>query len=206
MVKRLISGSKLRKWIWKLHLYGGLLCFWYLIIFAVTSLQFQHQFAFLQPKVFVERDTLKVAPLNLNNTDSAVATKLRTELNIAGWYLPWETYRDEQKKFHTEIESPKANYKLEYNSQTSSILISKKEKGLWGIIKFLHGFAGGMPGAPMLIVWEVYTYLSLFVVLFSIISGVWLWATKRVYRKDGLLFIGLTLVAVLLVVLIYLKG
>ncbi len=206
MAKQLKKGPKLRKWVWKFHLYGGLLCFWYLIIFALTSLQFQHQFTFLQPKGFIAQDTLKVAPLNLDNTDSAVATKLRTELNIAGWYLPWETYRDEQKLFYTEIESPKANYKLKYDSQSSSIFISKKEKGLWGIVKFLHGFAGGMPGAPMLIIWEVYTYISLFVVLFSIISGVWLWANKTIHRKDGLLFIGITLVAMLLVALIYLKG
>jgi hypothetical protein len=37
----------IRKWVLKIHLYGGLLCFWYLIIFAVSSLQFQHKFEFM---------------------------------------------------------------------------------------------------------------------------------------------------------------
>ena len=32
-----------RQWILKIHLYGGLLCFWYLVIFAISSLHYHHE-------------------------------------------------------------------------------------------------------------------------------------------------------------------
>ena len=40
----------MRKLILNLHIYGGLLCFSYLIIFGVTSLNFNHPFAFTTAK------------------------------------------------------------------------------------------------------------------------------------------------------------
>ncbi len=37
----------MRQWILRIHLYGGLLCAPYLIIFGFSSLHFNHHFAFV---------------------------------------------------------------------------------------------------------------------------------------------------------------
>ena len=39
--QELIMGF--RQWILKIHLYGGLLCFWCLVIFAIRSLHYHHE-------------------------------------------------------------------------------------------------------------------------------------------------------------------
>lgn len=39
----------MRKWILRLHLYGGLLCSSYLVLFGVSSLLFNHRVSFAEP-------------------------------------------------------------------------------------------------------------------------------------------------------------
>src|SRR5688572_6085508 len=47
---RIMDGHMLRKTILNVHIYGGLLCFSYLIIFGISSLNFNHPFAFTRAK------------------------------------------------------------------------------------------------------------------------------------------------------------
>src|SRR4026207_2246770 len=168
---------KWRKILLKIHLYGGLLCFWYLLIFGISALYFQHHFQFMEnkntPALVSTKKQLRIDP---GNTDSVVATNIQNSLRIAGWYTPWETYRDSVGNFHTMIANPKRDYSIVYNFQNSISTISAKEKGFWNILNSLHGFAAKMPNAPLLFVWKIYTYVCIAVVLFSIFSGIWLWS------------------------------
>ena len=195
-----------RKWILKIHLYGGLLCFWYLIIFAISSLHFQHEFSFMEPRANNETRTVIPFKVDLSGTDETVATHLQNQLELVGWYLPWETYRDKSNHFFTEIHNPKTNYKIEYNPLSEAVTITAKEKGLWSVVSGLHGFSEPMPGAPLLEVWGAYTYLTMVVVLFSIFSGLWLWLAKSMGRRDLMIFAGVVLLSFALLTIIYLNG
>ena len=65
---------KWTKWILKIHLYGGLVCFWYLIILAISSLDFHHHFNFMENKLSAEvREQIPlILPANLNDSDLAI--------------------------------------------------------------------------------------------------------------------------------------
>jgi hypothetical protein len=198
---------KIRKWILKIHLYGGLLCFWYLIIFAVSSLQFQHHFEFMKPKL--QQEEIQEKKLSIPETEnlSDFAKSIQNELHLAGWDLPWKTYRDSSGIFYTEIQNPKAQYKITFDALSSTAKIIKKEKGFWIIMNSLHGFSGKMPNAPLLFFWKIFTYICLIVVTFSIFSGIWLWANRSTDKLFGLLTVsGIVVLSLLLMTYIYLNG
>lgn len=196
-----------RQWILKIHLYGGLLCFWYLIIFAISSLHFHHHFDFMEVKE-TSNDSRKITlQQKPEEGDSVLATGLQNELGLTGWYLFWETYTDSAGIFHTEIHNPKTNYKITYDRTSSIATITSEYKGFWSIFNALHGFAGMMPNAPLVIFWYLYTYVCVVVVIFSIISGIWLWSVKRGNKNIGwVTMLGVLFLSVLLTLTVYLKG
>lgn len=197
----------LRKWMLKIHIYGGLLCFWYLLIFAVSGLQFQHHFEFMKPKLSNEEAWEKKLSVPESENVSDFAISIQNELNLAGWHLPWETYRDNSGIFHTQIQNPKAQYLITYEPLSSTVKIIKKEKGFWVLINSLHGFSGKMPNAPLLVFWKIFTYICLFVVMFSIFSGIWLWVIRSPDKLIGLLTVsGIIVLSLSLMIFIYLNG
>ena len=197
----------MKNWILKIHLYGGLLCFWYLIIFGTSSLFYQHHFEFMKNK----NESKGTSSVNLSlpaaESDSAIAAHLTKELDIAGWYLFWETKRDSLNNFHTRIENPKMSYTIDYNLGTGAAIVGKSYKGIWSIVNALHGFAGRMPNAPLMIFWTWYTYVCVFVVLFSIISGIWLFAVSKSEKRTGWISIASMLaVSIFFMMYIYFNG
>ena len=197
----------LRKWILKIHLYGGLLCFWYLIIFAVSSLQYQHHFKFMDPGNGTE--TLREAEVKIQpeKDNKILAGNLRSSLEIPGWVIPWQTSRDTAGILHTVIQNPKAIYTMDYDPSTSKVKIKSVSNGFWRIIVALHGNTGEMPNAPLLVFWKIFTWICLCVVLFAIISGLWLWAAKPGNRKAGIITVSsMVILTVLLMSIVYIYG
>jgi hypothetical protein len=196
-----------RKWILKIHLYGGLLCFWYLIIFAISSLDYQHHFKFMEPgngRVETREAALTLQPA----TDKLImARDLQTKLGIPGWVVPWETSLDSLGILHTSIQNPKARYTIVYEPLTSQAKIKSISHGYWRVINSLHGNTGKIPNAPLMVFWGIFTYVCLFVVVFSIISGIWLWAGSPGSKKAGwLTFSGITALSFLLMLIVYIYG
>ena len=132
----------LRKWILKIHLYGGLLCFWYLIIFAISSLQFQHHFKFMLPGNGSVTTREKEINLEANKDTKAFALSLQNNLGIAGWLIPWKTSRDSLGTFHTAIQNPKAGYALDYEPSTSKVTITETGNGFWRYHEFTSRICG----------------------------------------------------------------
>ena len=197
----------LRQWILKMHFYGGLLCFWYLVIFSISSLHFHHHFEFMNETQISEELPPMHLRLDNSKSDSALATTIQNTLDIAGWYLPWETRRDSSGVFHTQIQNPKAGYLIQYDPVSSTIRVTKEDKGFWSVFNALHGFSGAMPNAPFLIFWNLFTYLCLLMVLFSIFSGIWLWASgKRDQFIGWVTVVGTMSLSILLMVYVYLNG
>ena len=198
---------KFRKWTYKIHLYGGLLCFWYLIIFAVSSLQFQHHFEWMNQKLTNEEIKEQKLSVPKNDNESDFARSIQNELNLAGWHLPWKSYHDKSGIFHTEIQNPKAQYLITYDALSATVKVAKKEKGFWVIINSLHGFSGRMPNAPLMFFWKIFTYICLIVVTFSIFSGIWLWANRSTDKLIGLLTVsGIIVLSLSLMIFVYLNG
>lgn len=196
-----------RRWILKIHLYGGLLCFWYLVIFAISSLHFHHEFDFMQTReLSVESKVLSIEYIPDAN-DSVKATGLQNELGIAGWYLFWKTYSDSTGVFHTEIHNPKTNYTIQYDPVSKVASVTTEYKGFWSVFNALHGFAGSMPNGTYVMFWHVYTYVCVVVVIVSLFSGIWLWSGTGTDKKIGwITMIGIVSLSLMLMLTIYLKG
>jgi hypothetical protein len=68
----------MRKWMLRLHLYLGLVCSGYLIVFGVSSLNFNHPFEFTKPgteKVTWER-TIPLPVVSSDNTAESEAVRI----------------------------------------------------------------------------------------------------------------------------------
>lgn len=197
---------KLRKLILKIHLYGGLLCFWYLIIYAVSSLHFQHHFEFMNPVPSEEtfEKKLKITP---NDDINITARNIQDEIGVAGWHLPWATRIDKNGLLHTEIQNPDAQYLVTWDNSTSTVKYIKKKKGFWAKFNSLHGFSGKMPNAPLMIIWGVFTYISLIVVTFAIFSGIWLWMKGSTYKLVGAVTASvIVIISLSLMIYVYFHG
>ena len=72
----------MRKWILRIHLYGGLLCSSYLILFGISSLLFNHEPKFAKPRE--QKVTWERAVSPGKCADNA-ARAVRDELGLNGW-------------------------------------------------------------------------------------------------------------------------
>lgn len=222
----------------KIHLYAGLLCSSYLILFGVSSLNFNHRFG--RPAALkVERQRgLNALPAISDN--QRLAEALRDTLGLVGWTLTWETRRSETEDslyFHFAVSRPGKEYRVAVQSPKDPgqadaeealaapappqkkestapgkkgdsadaapgiaipplrdpvhwVRVEETHTGLWSIIGALHGFSGNLPRAGFLRVWSIYTELCVWVVFFSMISGVYLWTAKAGERLVGLILLG----------------
>jgi hypothetical protein len=101
----------------KLHLYAGLLCSSYLILFGVSSLNFNHRFG-SPASLKVERQRA-LGALPALGDDQRLAEALRDSLGLVGWTLPWETRRAETEDslyFHFAVSRPGKDYQVRVQS------------------------------------------------------------------------------------------
>ncbi len=174
----------MRNWILKIHMYGLLLTWPYLILYGVSSLNFNHRDAGNSgpvEKTFWTRDVLIPDEKN----DEALATALRDSLGLFGWYLPWETERDSTGRFHFEVVRPGRAYLMDAYPAEGRIDVESRDRGVWAILN-LHAFMG-VPGSLFLGLWKFYNEFSTWMILFGAISGVYLWTARKSERKSGLL-------------------
>jgi hypothetical protein len=178
----------MRKWILNIHLYGGLLCSSYLIIFGISSLQFNHRFGFMKPseqKVKWERDM----PVHLVKDDGASAERVRDSLGLVGWPLPWETRRETNGDLRFGMSRPGKNYTIVAQVKENRVQVEEQRQGVWPVINSLHGFSG-VPKSRFAAGWLFYTDFCAVVVLFSACSGIYLWAAQRRERLAGVMVLG----------------
>lgn len=183
----------MRRLFLKLHLYSGLICFWYLMILGTSSLNFNHHFSFMEANPEPERWTREVR-LSRNFTDDLVLSEtLRDSLSLIGWPLPWETWHDSTGIFHFALEHPGKRYVVDYSFATQRAEIEEIPKGLWRIFNAMHGI-GSIPNAPFMYAWQWYTRVTAVLVVFSVLAGVYLWYKGRRDKKTGWYTLAISLV------------
>jgi hypothetical protein len=172
----------------KIHIYGGLACFWYLLILGVSSLQFNHHFEFLDDSgsmVVVEQRTLAA---DLNQDDLKLAEAIRDSLSLMGWPLPWEMSRD-STSFSFGMEQPAEKYFITYTFADNTLQVLRTQHGFWRVFNSLHG-AGSVPNGPFTMVWKWYTRATVMIVIVSIVTGLYIWITSGGVKKTKLYISG----------------
>lgn len=197
---------RVRNLVLKIHFYGGLVSFWYLIVLGISSLHFNHHFSFMDQHDQPTTWTRRIMISNPSRDDLTLSETIRDSLSLIGWPLPWETWRDSTMTFHFTLEQPAKRYVIDYSLTSQVARVQETQKGFWAVFNSLHA-SGGVPNAPFLRVWSWYTRLTVISVVFSIISGIYIWVCGDRDKKSGLytLIISLT-IAILWMIQLYVKG
>ncbi|MCI0541003.1 MAG: PepSY-associated TM helix domain-containing protein [Verrucomicrobiales bacterium] len=200
------SRGRVRRWLLNIHLYGGLVCCWYLLIYGVTSLDFNHP-GFL-PEARGEKVKWERA---LNIPDLADNVKLgeaiRDELDLVGWVIPWNMRRDGAGDLQFELSRPGKNYVIATDRAAGKVRVEEQHTGLRSALHSLHGNTEGVPGSRFMHAWNLYTEVTNWLVLFFAGSGIYLWVRRERARRLALgVLLGSLAVSVGLMAYLYFIG
>jgi hypothetical protein len=165
----------MRIWILRLHLYGGLLCCSYLLLFGISSLLYNHHPEFAEPggrTITWERD---VTPGTWAN-DTAEAKAIHQELGLIGW--AYDEHRQRNGDLLFTASRPGKVYHIVASKGGTHVIVAQTSVGVWQVVRGLHGLEE-LPNSPFMNIWGWYTELCTFVVLFAAVSGIYLWAMSR---------------------------
>ena len=191
----------MRNWMHRIHLYGGLLCFPYLIIFGFSSLNFNHSFAFTRPEP-VETSWEAAVRVSELDDDIKQAEALRDSLGLMGWPLPWETGRDSLGVLHFGLSRPGKHYAVTYYPKRGFVRVHEQRFGFWRVFNNLHAMEK-IPGSRFSAVWPWFTEFCTVWVVFAGISGIALWGQGKREKLSGMAVLavvsGLSLIFMLFV-------
>ena len=179
----------MRKWVLRLHLYLGLLCSGYLVVFGVSSLNFNHPLEFTEPlkeTVTWERSV----PLPPQQSDDAAESQAVCDaLGLMGWTLPWETRREASGDLRFGLARPGKHYTIHVLRGDGKVRVQERSEGHWTVIRHIHGNKG-VPRSRLMTVWGWYTEFCTFFVLFAAASGIYLFATRKKDRRAAWAVLG----------------
>jgi hypothetical protein len=193
-VRKRSPRQRLRQFLLNVHLYGGLLVSPYLIIFGLSSLNFNHHF--VDNTEVVASTTKRPVSFHIDTVPSgtdaeirakleARANSLRDSLRLRGWTLPWETRLDDKSGvFETEVVRPGRKYLISVD-RDGLATVEERHLGTWKVAMALHGFQG-FPGSTFAATWSYYTEFTTWFVLLLGASGIYLWSFRRSDRRAGL--------------------
>jgi hypothetical protein len=159
-----------------LHLYLGLLCAPYLIVYGISAISFNHDWVGT-PRTS-ERE---VVAANLGSaageSDAERADAIQQALGLNGW-IPARSVRTlPGGEFHFVVNRPGRAYRVKWSEADRSAHIEETHKGLLDVFRGLHGMRD-LPGTRIGAVWGLYTELSVWVLVFAVGSGIYLWSSR----------------------------
>lgn len=171
----------MRSLLLKVHIYAGLICSSYLLIFGISSLNYNHNFGKASIESVTWERSLKLVDMENN---MALSKAVRDALGLIGWPLPSETHRDDQGNLHFGLYRPGKKYTIRVLFDENRVRVEETRKGFWEVFDSLHAKMG-VPSSRFMSLWGVYTELCTWVILFSTVSGVYLWTRRRSERLTG---------------------
>jgi len=168
----------MRNLVLTIHAYLGLLCLPYILIFGISSLDFNHHFLEKEQRTLINTLTVKVETMPFQEGEE-LGTILRDSLHLFGWYIPWESYSD-NVKHHIMIAHFGKEYEIEKFRNSDEVTMKVYALPAGKVLFGLHALGGDIPNAPAWInVWKYYQDLTVYASLFWALAGVYLWATQR---------------------------
>ncbi len=180
----------MRRWIRDLHLYLGLLCIPYVVVFSVSSILLTHR---VQLASTTEWQREIAPPVALD--DRARAAAALAALGLSGHLKVSRENRDATAPLRFRASRPGRSYQIELHP-VGLARVRETSWGLLGIIRELHG-PPGRKDSLWALSWTLYTELTTAVLLFAVASGVWMALPLRGPRAIGIWAGGFGLVVVL---------
>ncbi|GAB1452786.1 hypothetical protein MASR2M47_28420 [Draconibacterium sp.] len=191
----------MRKFPWvKLHIYCGLFTSFYLLAFGFSSIVLNHN-------INVEKDAIAdiwTTQVSFDPTasDLDIAIHIRDTLNLMGWVPPWEIKKD-SLSMNFQITHLAKTTNLQLNFATGILHVKERPKGFMAVLHELHFFNGQIPNAPFLLkTWIVYQWLTLFVLLISLFTGLWFWFKHSYKTWELVVFVALFIESLIVMTLL----
>lgn len=207
----------LRKIILNVHIYGGLLCFSYLVLFGVSVLNFNHPFPFTKsPTSVATWDRPMVLPELAKADGKRDGQAVRRDNNRAilralGSFAAPSPAIDsdwiDADTYHAHFARPGKEFNVDVHPSRGTASITQMRASVWTLIRDLHGSAVVYPESRLASTWGWYTEICTFVVVAAGISGVYLWTAGRRERRVGLVTLAAAgAVSVALMLLVTFRG
>lgn len=191
-----IKKSQLIKW----HIYAGLFTAIYMLAFATSSLILNHQWEVANKEVTHKWES-KV-DINPSLNDEELSVQIRDNLGLMGWTPPWKFQRD-SRHFRFEVTHFGMDYRIDTELATGNVKINEISKGFLATFHGLHFFNGNIPNAPFLLrSWAIYQWLTLAVMVVSLVLGLWLWIKFSFQRWHLVVFGGIFLGSIILMMVL----
>lgn len=198
-------------------MYGGLLCFSYLLLIGISTLNFNHRFPFtMRPAsvmTWTQPMTLPglVTPEAANHDVASIVHQNNPMVIRALGSFGSFTYADgawtNSDTYHARFVRPGKEYQVDVHPSRGTATIVRTRGNVWAMIRDLHGLYAVYPDSLLASSFKWYTEISAIVVLFACISGVYLWTARRKERRIGLIMLGAAgVVSLSLMVLITMYG
>jgi hypothetical protein len=189
----------MRRWILNIHMYLALICSSYLIIYGISSLDYNHHWTKIGPADGTNatkwEQAITVPPMTVKRAE--VPERLRNELGLFGWVVTWkirtEKRGENSRLIAFDIERPGKSYTFNIPPEQNKVVVTESPKSWLSIIRNLHALRL-IPNSQFVSTWVVYTELCNVAVLFAAVSGIYLWMFRKRERKMGLILLGFGLV------------
>lgn len=180
----------MRRWIRDLHLYLGLLCIPYVVVFSLSSILLTHRVQ-LASTTDWQREIAPPTALD----DRARAAEALAALGLTGRLEVSRENRDATAPLRFRASRPSRRYQIELHPGGLA-RVRETSWGLLGIIRELHG-PYGRKGSLWSLSWTLYTELTTAMLLFAVASGVWMALPLRAPRAIGIWACGFGVVVAL---------
>lgn len=201
----------LRKIALYVHIYGGLLCFSYLILLGISVLNFNHPVAFTKPSANETTWMQSISIPGLVKPDGKTPADAMQRLNNAAILHAMGSFAESYPNsngswaspgiYHAHLVRPGKEYEIDVHVDEGTEKVTQTKTGLWTLIRDLHGSYFIYADSVLASTWSWYTNLCTFVVVFAGISGIYLWTHRRRERRIGLLVFGIATVVSLTLML-----
>ena len=182
----------------KLHLYVGLFISPFILIFSISALVFNHAGYLnrVSPVKPLPEIRTKLNKIPYDTTDLLTAKAIIHKLGIEG-EIDYISKSPDHISF--PVNKPGVKTRIEINTHTDSVLITRQQEGVLRAMSYLHLMPGQhnaklRGNSLFLTIWRVLADVVVYLLLFLTASGIFLWYFLKVERTVGVYAICLGIV------------
>ncbi len=172
----------------KIHIYGGLLFFPYLLIFGLSTLHINHDFKiFGEKQDWTERKmVIDIAEIEDNQQ---LAESIRDSLGLMGW-CPWWTQNRNESRFRFSIDHFGSEHRINANLGTGEVIVNRRYKGFLSVLHSMHFLGSDVPRANRVInSWQYYQDFTVIYLIIAIITGIYMFLESKKEKKTGIVIL-----------------
>jgi hypothetical protein len=208
---RILSKS-LYLWIRDLHLYLGLFISPFILVFAISTIFFNHAWnpSGSNPKsadnVQKMSASIKTPPIAEDKgVDIEQAKQILRQLGVSG-EIDYISHRKQENRLVIPVVKPGQRITINVDLNSQMAQVERRHTGLWDAMMYLHK-SPGMHNVKIrgnwffTRFWRLLADITVYLTLFISASGIYMWTVIKAERKIGLIMLGLGCVSFVLIVL-----